>query len=1040
MFTKTKLLILAWAPLLFFGFWGVTQAAVITWDGGGGNNYWSNASNWSADTLPTAADDVVFNGTNSKNSNIDAAFTGSVGSISINPGYTGSISMARTLAVTKSAGGSGDVSINAGSWNVGTRSVDVEGNWTKTGGTFSPGSTGTVSFTGTGGTQVVDPGGQNFYKWQHNGTSTLQMNGDLSVTNQFNHTAGVFNLNGKNLTVSGTSNLSGGTLNLSSGTVSLASTLTVNGATLNGDSSDLTINTLSLVSGALTATSGGFYVNGHWVQTGGIFTPGAGTVIFSGTAQNVNIGPGVPFNNLVHNGTGTLSMTGNLDVAGTLVNLAGDFDANTKVLVVNGLASFNAGAYFSSTGSQTFNGGLNINGATWNGSSGLIVVNGDFNANSTVNAPTSFFTVSGDFIISPGVYFPSATGTVRMGGAGPQSLSLNGNSIRNLYNIGTGTVTVIGSDVNVLGIFKNNSGTFDMNGFKMTVAGLATIAGGLYNPGVNLNSFNGGLTNSGGFFSGTSGTVNIVGDLTISWGTFKASSNVTTLSGNLLDTFGTFDANSGDFVLNGVNQSIVGDVTFYNLQKNVLLADTLTFGAGSNIMVAGLTDLRGVAGNLLTIDTDLGGTQVNFDPQGGRMIEYLDVMDNNNINATVADCLVGCVDSGNNLNWAFPQIQFSSATGNISENGGGFDLPITLSHSLATPVTVDYTVNIISTATGGGVDYTLANGTATFNAGALLPTIPVTVLINDDGLIETSETIVVDLSNPTAPAYLGPIKTFVLTIVDNDLAGYDIVPLSGTTTEAGGTQNIQVRLTSEPTAAVTIGVSSSNLSEGTVNVAALTFDNSNWNVYQTIIVTGVDDSLIDGDANYQIVLSADVATLDLDYNGLDPADVTMTNLDNDVPAAPAVSGSGAGGQFVCPAYDASDFQAHLVEKSKLKNTTKLSFSFSVPQDVNLVAISIKPNFSDTSFKSYRAIMDLEIPNGREGQMVYFRFRNVSGCSQDRSWLPKYTSSGDESVIEQVIGVGKPQIEPSRRQRPKKPELVQNKALENLAFLLWFWMN
>lgn len=41
--------------------WGVASgfSAVVTWDGGGGDGSWQNASNWSADTLPGANDEVI---------------------------------------------------------------------------------------------------------------------------------------------------------------------------------------------------------------------------------------------------------------------------------------------------------------------------------------------------------------------------------------------------------------------------------------------------------------------------------------------------------------------------------------------------------------------------------------------------------------------------------------------------------------------------------------------------------------------------------------------------------------------------------------------------------------------------------------------------------------------------------------------------------------------------------------------------------------------------------------------------------------------
>ena len=36
-------------------------AATVTWDGGGGDNLWSNQDNWTGDILPTNLDDVTIN-------------------------------------------------------------------------------------------------------------------------------------------------------------------------------------------------------------------------------------------------------------------------------------------------------------------------------------------------------------------------------------------------------------------------------------------------------------------------------------------------------------------------------------------------------------------------------------------------------------------------------------------------------------------------------------------------------------------------------------------------------------------------------------------------------------------------------------------------------------------------------------------------------------------------------------------------------------------------------------------------------------------
>ena len=69
--------------------------------------------------------------------------------------------------------------------------------------------------------------------------------------------------------------------------------------------------------------------------------------------------------------------------------------------------------------------------------------------------------------------------------------------------------------------------------------------------------------------------------------------------------------------------------------------------------------------------------------------------------------------------------------------------------------------------------------------------------------------------------------------------GFTISAISGNTTEAVGTATFTVVLKTQPTANVTLPISSSDLTEGTVSTASLTFTSANWNVAQTVTVTGL---------------------------------------------------------------------------------------------------------------------------------------------------------------------------------------------------------
>jgi hypothetical protein len=126
----------------------------------------------------------------------------------------------------------------------------------------------------------------------------------------------------------------------------------------------------------------------------------------------------------------------------------------------------------------------------------------------------------------------------------------------------------------------------------------------------------------------------------------------------------------------------------------------------------------------------------------------------------------------------------------------------------------------------------------------------------DDGDVAYSILLAPGVSDD--PDYSGLVPGSVgVTNGDNDVAGIQVTPNAGlATTEAGGTATLSVVLTSQPTASVVIPVASSDPSEGGVSSSSLTFTTANWNVAQTITVTGVDDLIDDGEVAYTITLGA----------------------------------------------------------------------------------------------------------------------------------------------------------------------------------------
>ena len=75
-------------------------------------------------------------------------------------------------------------------------------------------------------------------------------------------------------------------------------------------------------------------------------------------------------------------------------------------------------------------------------------------------------------------------------------------------------------------------------------------------------------------------------------------------------------------------------------------------------------------------------------------------------------------------------------------------------------------------------------------------------------------------------------------------------------------------------------IGSQGQSSGTVAPSSLTFTSTDWATPQYVIVTGVDDFLLDGNRSYSVITGAANGGSDDDYDGLDPDDVSAINANN----------------------------------------------------------------------------------------------------------------------------------------------------------------
>ena len=227
----------------------------------------------------------------------------------------------------------------------------------------------------------------------------------------------------------------------------------------------------------------------------------------------------------------------------------------------------------------------------------------------------------------------------------------------------------------------------------------------------------------------------------------------------------------------------------------------------------------------------------------------------------------------------------------ITESGGATDVveggaTDTYTIVLLSQPTADVTVTIATDGQAGTSSASLTFTNANWDTAQT-----VTVTAVNDSVAEGAHSSTITHTAASADGdYDGiTIADVIVNITDNDTAGVTNAESGGSTdiVEGGATDTYTVVLDTEPTADVTVTVSSD--SESTVNPTSLTFTSGNWSTPQTITVTAVNDDIAEG--NHTSTVSHTAASADGNYNGIGIADVTANITDNDT-AGVSVTESG----------------------------------------------------------------------------------------------------------------------------------------------------
>ncbi len=223
-----------------------------------------------------------------------------------------------------------------------------------------------------------------------------------------------------------------------------------------------------------------------------------------------------------------------------------------------------------------------------------------------------------------------------------------------------------------------------------------------------------------------------------------------------------------------------------------------------------------------------------------------------------------------------PGFTVSAISGNPREDGTQASFTIVLTSEPTANVTVAFASDDPSegVTTTTQVVFTPSNWAA-----------PQTVAVagQNDDVADGNQPFQIDFSPATStdPGYAGRTPPSVdVTTLDDETAGFIVSNIDRNTNETGEQGEFTLRLTSEPTQAVTVHFSSNDVTEGATTATSLTFTSANWNAPQVVIVTGVNDNVADGDQPYAIDFTATTSS-DANYAGLIPSSVAVVNVDND---------------------------------------------------------------------------------------------------------------------------------------------------------------
>lgn len=583
-----------------------TLLSAISWDGGGGDLNWNTPENWSGDVLPGSNDDVTINipGQDATISNV----SGTIQSLTSSEEIViqgGTLDIAASSSIAKLTHVSGTLT--------GTGNIDVIGDYVWQTGTLS----GEATLSVHGGLKLREAGAFN-NDW-HLYARTLVNLGNGDATGLFGPeftTARMFFHDGAEFQNAGSFAIET-TVGMRFILADATGSRIVNSGNFFNATSDVSTSEGVLFenSGSLSVSSGQLQLAGGFTNAGSCHIDEGTTLLISGLFESestANItGTGHLYlqyatqrGSVMAGGDVTLDGTtieGDFGVAGNLRDLGAAFNGSpvliggsasiegdwlgTGEVTINGLMTWNIGAWINGTGTIVANGGMHITGSGISRLTGMTIENAGvaifdggliegYNGSVIHNLPGATFEIRNDADIYD------------IGGAAQVRFDNDGTFQK-----------LTGADVASVNFQFNNSGTVEVQSGQLVLNGGGTSTGDfLVGSGATLFasgefSATSDITGAGDLtLDGTQrGTVNIGGNVTLSGvieGDFNVGGDLSVPEGNGATFNGTPVTIGGNADVNRMFGT--GDVTIAGLFTWNLNGVAQMFGTGRTIANGGM--------------------------------------------------------------------------------------------------------------------------------------------------------------------------------------------------------------------------------------------------------------------------------------------------------------------------------------------------------------------------------------------------------------------------------------------------------------------